>query len=284
MADFFAQHYNMIVILLSTTMLGISAGLMGCFLVLRKEALIADAVSHATLPGIGIGFLIAYTLEYDDGRFIPLLLSCAALTAFLGAKSVQYITNHTKLHPDTAIASTMSFFYGVGLILLNIIQNLETGNKAGLNSFLLGQVSGLTRIDLIMLFTVSVLSILLIYINYKTFRLLCFDKTYAQLIGMKTKITERLMLLLMILIVCVGLKTVGLILIVALLITPAVTARLWCNTTEAMLVTAACLGALSCAIGVYLSSLYTLPTGAVIVMTSFSLFCLSLIIRKLKHV
>lgn len=279
------ENYNATIVFVATALLGLSAGLVGCFLVLRKQALISDAVTHSTLPGVGIGFLISLFLGLDDGKYLPLLLLCSAMTAYIGAISVQFITDKTRLSPDTAIASVMSFFYGIGLLLLSIIQNIDAGNKAGLDSFLLGQVAGLRIDNLILLGAVSFIVLCLVVINFKNLRLLCFDKDYAELIGLKVKTTENLLLFLMILVICTGLKTVGLIMIIALLITPAITARLWTARSELMAALSAFFGALSCIGGVYISSaLYDLPTGSTIVLVAFALFTISLCIKIARGV
>ena len=279
-----SQHYNSTIVFVATALLGMSAGLVGCFLVLRRQALVSDAVTHATLPGIGIGFLLSLHFGLNDGKYLPLLLLCSGLTAYLGALSVQFITNNTRLSPDTAIASVMSFFYGFGLLLLSIIQNMNAGNRAGLNSFLLGQVSGLTISDLILLSSVSVIALILILTNFKNLRLLCFDKDYSSLLGLPTRTTETLLLFLMILVICTGLKTVGLIMIIALLIIPAITARLWTKRSEVMAFLSAIIGALSCIGGVYLSSdIYDLPTGSTIVLLAFIIFSISLFIRIIRN-
>ncbi len=284
MSDLFTLHYNTTIVFIATAALGLSAGLVGCFLVLRKEALVSDAVSHATLPGIGIGFLLSYYWGLNDGRYLPLLLLCSGITAYLGAVSVRYITTYTRLSADTAIASVMSFFYGCGLMLLSTIQNMDGGNRAGLNSFLLGQVSGLTKNDLILLTCVSLTIIGLTLLLFKNFRIFCFDQNFANQMGLNPKRTESFLLFLMILVVCAGLKTVGLILIIALLIIPAVTAKLWARRTENMALLSALFGGASCVIGVYISSdLYDLPTGATIVVCSFVLFLISALLR-VRHV
>lgn len=278
--DLFTLHYNISIVLIGTAALGLAAGLVGCFLVLRKEALVSDAVSHATLPGIGIGFLIAYAMGINDGRYLPLLLACSFITAYVGAVSVRYITNNTRLSPDTAIASVMSFFYGLGLMILSYIQTMDGGNRAGLNSFLLGQVSGLNKNDVVLLSVISLTVILTVVFLFKNFRLLCFDRSFSDLSGQNPKRIESILLVLMILVVCSGLKTVGLILIIALLIIPAVTARLWVTKTEHMAVLSSLFGAASCIVGVLLSSqFYSLPSGATIVVSAFVIFCFSAVLR-----
>ncbi len=277
-----AEHYNTVIVITATLILGISAGAVGSFLVLRKQSLISDAITHATLPGIALGFLISLSLGINDGKYMPLLLLCSALTAYLGALSVQYLTNHTRLSPDAAIATTMSFFYGVGLLLLSIIQNIPTGNKAGLSSFLLGQVAGLTRDDLMLIATISLLVLTLVILRFKELRLLCFDRQYASLIGMKVKRTEQLLTILVILVICAGLKTVGIIMIIALLIIPPITARLWTENSVRMITLSAIIGGLSAVLGVYISSdIYDLPTGSTIVLSAFTIFVLSVISTRL---
>ncbi len=280
MLDILAHNYNFVLVLLSTIALGISAGLVGCFLVLRKQALISDAVTHATLPGIGVGFLISLYLGYNDGRYLPILLLCSGISAYLGALSVQYLSNNTRLSPDTAIASVMSFFYGVGLLVLSIIQNLSKGDRAGLDSFLLGQVSGLSSANAFLLFIISVIVLALVILQFKNLRILCFDKDYAALIGMNVKRQEALLLFLMILVVCAGLKTVGLIMIIALLIIPAITARLWSDKSTVMAYLSAFFGSISCAIGTTLSKvIHDMPTGSIIIVVAFCLFLTSLLIN-----
>lgn len=282
MYELFIDNYNTSIVLITTFVLGVSSGLIGTFLVLRKQALLSDAITHSTLPGIGIGFLIAFSLDLDGGRFLPLLLAGAALTSYLGAMAVKYINNHTRLSPDTAIASVMSIFYAGGLMILSMIQNLGSGQRAGLDSFLLGQVSGLTSNDMFVLSTVSIIVISVIFAFFKNFKLLCFDYSFGDLTGQKIKNTDNLFLALTILVICTGLRTVGLILIIALLIIPAMTARLWTRKTEQMALLAALLGGLSCIAGVLISSdIYDLPTGSTIVIVTFILFTLSLALKPL---
>lgn len=278
-----ALNYNAIIVFFATAFLGGGAGLVGCFLVLRKQALVSDAVTHATLPGLSIGFLLSLFLDLNGGKFLPLLLLCAGGTAYIGAYIVQYISQNTRLSTDTAIASVMSFFYGTGLMILSIIQNMESGNKAGLNSFLLGTVSGLTISDLILLVCSSCIVAGVAILYFRQLRLLCFDKDYARLIDMDIKKTENILLFLMILIICIGLKTVGLILIIALLITPPITARLWTTCSEVMLALAAAIGMAGTTFGVHFSIIYDLPTGATIVLSVFSIFLLSLVATSIRR-
>ncbi|MGH1376842.1 MAG: metal ABC transporter permease [Alphaproteobacteria bacterium] len=280
----FTQHYNATIVILATFILGLSSGAVGTFLVLRKQSLISDAITHATLPGIALGFILSLSLDLNDGKYMPLLLACSAATAYLGALSVQFLTNHTRLPPDAAIATTMSFFYGLGLLLLSIIQNIPSGNKAGLGTFLLGQVAGLTHNDLILITAISLIVIILVLIQFKELRLLCFDRAYASLIGMNVNRTENLLLILVIMIICAGLKTVGLIMIIALLIIPPITARLWTSRTTYMVLLSSLIGGVSAITGVYVSSdIYDLPTGSTIVLSAFTIFIISILITAIRR-
>ncbi|MDH5722545.1 MAG: metal ABC transporter permease [Alphaproteobacteria bacterium] len=282
---FFSDHYNIILVIITTIMLGLSCGMVGPFLVLRKEALISDAMTHSTLPGLGVGFLLALSMGLNGGRFLPFLLLCSGITALLGALSVRWIINRTRLSQDVAIASVMSSFYGLGLVILSIIQSLETGNRAGLNSFLLGQVSGLTQQDLFMLTGIATLVLLLGIYNFKALRLLCFDPINAEFLGISKTKTENILLFLMISVICAGLKTVGLILILALLIIPPITARLWTDRSEVMFALSCAIAALACVNGVVVSGFfYDLPTGAIIVLSCAGFLFASLILSPIRRI
>ncbi len=272
----FQGGYNSNLVLLSTFVLGAACGVIGSFVYLRKRALLSDAISHATLPGIAFGFLAALALGLNDGRHLPTLMIGAATTALLGGLCIQWIKTNTRLNEDVAIGSVLSVFYGGGVVLLSIIQRLQAGSKAGLETFLLGQVSGLSANEsLIILVTCVLVAVAAIFL-FKELTLICFDFSYAQSSGQPYIKLDLTLLALMIVVVCVGLKTVGLVLIVALLIIPPVTARFWTDDMPSLIFLAAAFGALSCYIGGALSAtLPNLPTGATIVLTASSLFLLS---------
>lgn len=283
MPDFFLQNYNVLIVLVSTLILGAASGLVGCFLVLRKEALISDAVTHSTLPGIAIGFMISLSLGHEDGRYLPILLLCASITAQIGAYAVRFIIDNTRLSPDAAIASVMSFFYGFGLLLMSAIQTLSTGNKAGLGSFLLGQVAGLTSFDLMLIACISIVVVTLIALNFRKLALISFDPLYARLIDGQTKRYDLLLTFLMVLVVCAGLKTVGLILILALLILPAISARQLTKRCASMALLSAIIGAGASGMGVLISLNFAdLPTGSTIILCAFGILVITLGIKEIR--
>ncbi|MEM8598183.1 MAG: metal ABC transporter permease, partial [Pseudomonadota bacterium] len=134
--------YNAALVTIGSACLGVAAGTGGTFLFLRKRALVSDAVAHATLPGICLAF-IAMALFGGDGRSLPGLLAGSAITSVAGLLAIQWMVGRTRLTEDTAIGAVLSVFFGFGVVLLTVIQNLEVGRQAGLESFLLGSTAGM---------------------------------------------------------------------------------------------------------------------------------------------
>ncbi|MEL0145008.1 MAG: metal ABC transporter permease, partial [Alphaproteobacteria bacterium] len=138
----FRAGYNAALVTVGTTLLGIAAGSTGTFIFLRKRALLSDAVAHATLPGVGVAFMVLVALG-GDGRNLPALLAGSALSAWLGLVTVQWISRRTRLAEDAAIGAVLSVFFGGGIVLLTVIQAMTTGRRAGLEEFLLGATAGM---------------------------------------------------------------------------------------------------------------------------------------------
>lgn len=277
----FQGGYNTNLVLVSAMILGLAAGLVGSFIFLRQRTLISDAVSHATLPGIGIGFLVAFSLGLEGGRHLPTLMAGAALTGALAAISVQWIKDNTRLSEDIAIGSVLSVYYGGGVVLLSFIQRLKGAAQAGLDSFLLGQVTGTTLNEAYTITLLSLAVLVLCLLFLKELCLLCFDREFAQSIGAPVTRLDILLLALMLVIVCTGLKTVGMILILALLIIPPVTARLWTADFKHMLILASLLGVASAFFGAALSAHITnMPTGGAIVLSAAAMFTVSLLMTR----
>lgn len=277
--------YNTSVVLIGVTLLGIGSAAIGTFVLLRRRALISDAVGHATLPGVGLGFLTAYALGLDGGRNLPILLIGAGATGALGILSVQWIRDHTRLPEDTAIGTVLSVYFGIGTVLLSYIQSLPGGARAGLNSFLMGQSAALSLAEVWIIGVGSVVVILLCLLFFKEFKVLCFDQDFASVQGWPVRKLDLLMLALLLLAVSIGLKTVGLVLIVALLVIPPVAARFWTDDLKGMTLIAGVFGGLSGYLGAAASALVPrLPAGGVIVLTAGALFAVSLIVAPKRGV
>ncbi len=269
--------YNATLVALGAMLLGISAGISGTFLFLRKRAMISDAVSHATLPGIGMAFLVMVALG-GDGRNLPGLLLGSALTALLGLLCVGWLTRRTRLAEDAAIGAVLSVFFGVGIVLLTVIQSIGVGRQAGLDGFLLGSTAGMLWSDAVLITVGGALCLALVILLRRPMTLVSFDPEYAAAQGVPVARVDFMMMAVVMAVTVVGLKIVGLILIVALLIIPAVTARFWSEQAHHVLWLAGAFGGVAGFVGAALSaSAPNLPTGPIIVLTSFAIFALSLV-------
>lgn len=269
--------YNATLVTLGASLLGMAAGVGGTFLFLRKRALVSDAISHATLPGVGMAFLFMVALG-SEGRSLLGLLLGAALSAAAGLLVVLWLTRRTRLAEDAAIGAVLSVFFGFGVVLLTVIQSLSLGQQAGLESFLLGATAGMLRSDAIIILVSSALTLTLVLALRRPLTLAAFDPEYASATGQNMVRTDMAMMGLVLAVTVVGLKIVGLILIVALLIIPPVTARFWTDRSDHVVLLAGAFGGLAAYLGAAVSAAWPdMPTGPIIVLTSFGLFFGSLL-------
>lgn len=276
--------YNATLVTLGASLLGAAAGMAGTFLYLRKNALISDAISHATLPGLGFAFLVAFGFGID-GRQLLILLSGSALSAALGLYFVNWLTRETRLTQDTAIGCVLSVFFAFGVVLLTIIQVIPAGRKAGLESFLLGSTAGMLYSDALLIFILSIITALVLFVFLRPIKLVVFDQGYSETLGISVRRVDFIILMVTLAVTVLGMKIVGLILIVALLIIPAVSARFWSERTNIILVTATLFGALSGYIGSAISAVSPgLPTGPIIVLCCFGLFLFSFLFAPKRGV
>ncbi|WP_293575322.1 metal ABC transporter permease [Phaeobacter sp.] len=269
--------YNASLVAIGATLLGASAGITGTFLFLRKRALVSDAISHATLPGVGVAFLIMVAFGGDGRNLIGLLIG-SAVSAGIGLWCLNWLTRNTRLAEDAAIGAVLSVFFGFGVVILTVIQSLGVGRQAGLEGFLLGSTAGMLWNDALIIAAGGAATLLVILLMRRPMTLVAFDPEYASARGISVSQIDMLMMALVMAVTVVGLKVVGLILIVALLIIPPVTARFWTERSDLVVVFAGIAGALAAFIGAALSaSAPNLPTGPIIVLVSFALFALSLL-------
>lgn len=269
--------------LIGTGLLGACSGLIGSFITLRKRTLVSDAAAHATLPGLCVGFFLAYYLGYEGGKFLPALLLGAFSGGALSIACIRFIRKHSVLSQDTAIACTLGLFYSSGIVLLSIIQRLENAAQAGLEGFLLGQVTGLSSTDIIMIASICAAVFIICLLLKKDLQLLCFDTPFADTIGRPTKMTDRVLNILALVVLCAGLKMVGLILILALLIIPPTAARLLTDRFNLLLFLSTLIGLAGAYIGASLSAnIDDLPTGGAIVLSLSAIFIISLIFYAAK--
>jgi len=271
------EDYNTRMVFLGTATFSSLGGMVGTFLLLRKRSLMSDTISHATLPGVGIAFLLLYGFT-EVGKSLPLLLLGAGISSLLGVGLIQFVRRWSRLKDDVAMAIVLSFFFGVGITLLTLIQQLPTGNAAGLEQFIYGKASAMTAGDATFIFIAALLTTLVCGLFYKELALLCFDRDFAKAKGLPTELLDFILLLLITVTTVIGLQAIGLLLVVAMLIIPAAAARFWTHDLSKMMWVAMGIGLISGMGGVFLSAAFPrLPAGAVIVLMASLFFLISLV-------
>ncbi len=280
------EDYNTRVVVLGTTMLGLAAGMTGSFTLLRKRALVGDALSHATLPGIGLAF-VAATLLGSDGKSLPVLLLGAAASGLVGMASIVFIRNLTRLKEDAALGIVLSVFFGAGIAVLGVVQQMKTGHAAGLESFIYGKTASMVAADAWLIGVAGVACVGLCMLLFKELKLLCFDEAFARSRGFPVVVVvlDMLLMILVVVVTIIGLQAVGLILMIALLVVPAAAARFWTDGMAQMLAIAGVLGAASGMVGSAMSAILPrLPSGAMIVLVAAALFLASMIFGPARGV
>ncbi|MDR9394052.1 metal ABC transporter permease [Roseovarius sp. SYSU LYC5161] len=274
--------YNAALVAVGAGLLGMAAGATGTFLFLGRRALVSDAISHATLPGVGLAFMVMVWLG-GDGRALPGLLLGSALSAWAGLLCVSALTRHTRLGEDAAIGAVLSVFFGFGIVLLTVIQSMSAGRQAGLETFLLGATAGMLWNDAVIIAVGGGLVLALVILLRRPMALVAFDPEFAAGSGVRVHRMELAMMALAMAVTVVGLKIVGLILIVALLIIPPVAARFWTERVGAVVLIAGTIGGASGYIGAAVSATAPdLPTGPIIVLVAFALFLVSLLVAPVR--
>ena len=272
------RDYNTRLVVICTILLGCACGLMGGFLLLRKRSLMGDTLSHATLPGVGLSFMLLVALG-GDGKSLPILLAGAGITGIIGCVAVLFIRKQTRIKDDAAMGIVLSVFFGAGVSILGVIQKMPEGSAAGLESFIYGKTASMVMSDFQILVLVTFCVITCSLLLFKELRLLCFDENFAAALGWPVKYLDILLLALITSVMVAGLQAVGLILIIAFLITPAAAARFWTNQLDRMLLLSVLIGAASGWLGASLSACFPrLPAGAVIVLVAALFFVVSMLI------
>ncbi len=255
-------------VIMGIAIIGAVSGVVGTFSFLRKKTLIADAISHSVLPGICLGFMFAGTKD-------PIVLLTGALViGWISVWLIDYLSSTTKLSADTAIALVSTLFFAIGSVLLSVISKSQNAEQTGLKNFLFGKAATMTTFDIQVFTVVSIAIFVVVILFFKPFQLVCFNHEFAKSIGVKVKRMEFLLSTLTVMTVAIGIQAVGVVLMSALLIAPAASARYWTNRLPIMIFLAALFGTFSSVIGVMLSTMKNnMPTGPWIV---FSLFTFTL--------
>lgn len=260
--EFFSfQDANVIYVVLGTVLLAAASAIVGSFTFLKKKSLAGDAVAHAVLPGICLAFMFA-------GNKNPFALIVGSfITGWLSLICIDFITSKTKLKEDTAIGLVLSVFFGVGILLLTSIQHSGNAEQSGLEGFIFGKAAALVGTDIVIFATLALILVTTVLLCFKELTLIAFDVSFAKAIGFPVRGLELLLTTLTVMAVVVGIQAVGVVLMAAMLITPAAAARFWTDKLKVMVFLAALLGGISAVGGSLVSYLFVnMPTGAWIVL------------------
>lgn len=270
--DLLPLNYSDAVVAIGAALLGITAGALGVFAVLRQRSLVGDALAHAALPGVCVAFIA--TGAKDAGT----LLVGAAVAGLIGAVAMVGIERTGRIRPDAAIGVVLSSFFSLGIVLLTFIASSGDANQAGLEKYLFGQAAGLLERDLVVMAILAATSLTVVALVFRPLKTTLFDPSFAGSTGLPVRALEILMTGLLVVAVVVGLRTVGAILMVAMLTAPAVAARQLTRSLAVMLPVAALIGAAVGVAGALAASGSDLPTGPVIVLVATAVVITSVLV------
>ncbi|MFI4871335.1 MAG: iron chelate uptake ABC transporter family permease subunit [Phycisphaerales bacterium JB061] len=274
---FAGQASNTTVVVVASGLFGVAAGLVGVFALLRKRSLTADAIGHATLPGVAGAFIVGTMLGLPV-REGPWLLVGAAIAGALGAWMIQLIAHRTRLGEDAAIGIVLSVFFGVGVVLLGVVQNMESGTQGGLSTFIFGHTASMLAADARAMGLIALFVLIVTFVLRKQLTLVCFNDTYARATGWPVQFVDLLLLGLIIVVSVAGLRAVGLLLVVAMITIPPAAARFWSDHLGKIVLVSALIGGVSGSVGAAMSALAPgRPAGAVIVLTAGVFFAISML-------
>ncbi|GAA1698242.1 metal ABC transporter permease [Dietzia cercidiphylli] len=272
-------------VLFGTMTIGLVAGALGSFAYLRKQSLISDVISHAALPGALLAFLASVVVLGTDGRNMIGLIVGAVAIGTVAALFANGVTRVSKTQIDTAMAVSLTIFFGAGMLLMRIIGNGAFPGKGGIQDYLFGNASAITVADLTTSIAVGALALGLMVVFWKEFALRTFDPVHSTVLGFRATFIDTLMFTTIVIATVIGVKAVGLVLMVAFVVTPPAAARQWTRTLPGMVTLSGVFGALGSGIGAYLSIvLGRVPTGPLIVLTLFVIFLISLLASPRRSV
>jgi manganese/zinc/iron transport system permease protein len=265
--------YTLRNVALGSAVLGIVGGVLGTFAVLRRQGLVGDALAHAALPGICLAFMLS------GSRAPAVLMLGAAISGWLGTLLILRIVRDTRLSEDTALGIVLTVFFGLGIVLLTQIQQSNNANQAGLDRYLFGQAATLVEEDVRTMAVVGAAALLVVALLFKELKLLSFDIEFAATLGFPTQRLNVLLTSSIVVAVVIGLQTVGVVLMAAMLVAPAVAARQWTNRLGMMVLLSGAFGAVAGVSGALISvTARRIPTGPMIVLCATAIVVVSLVI------
>lgn len=263
--------YTLRTVALGSAALGAVSGTLGVFAVLRREALLGDAISHAALPGIVLAFMLT------GSKSTAVLVAGAFAAGWLGMALMRLVTRNTRIPAESALGIVLSVFFGLGLMLLTFVQRKPNAAQAGLETFLFGQAATLVQGDVAVIAGLGFASLAVVMLLWKEFKVLSFDPDFGASLGLPMRSVELVLTTALVLAIVTGLQTVGVVLMAAMVVAPAAAARQWTDGLGTMVWLAALFGGLAGAVGAVVSSTAAgLPTGPTIVLTVSVIVAISL--------
>lgn len=265
-------------VFVGTTAIGGVSGALGCFAYLRRQSLMGDIVSHSSLLGVVAAFLLVHSLGLGDPKSVATIVPGALVAGTLAMLLASSITNRTRIKEDASMGVMLAVFFGTGTFLLRYAKESVGREASGLDGYVFGLAAALSNADLLMIAGLGVVSIATMLVFWKEFKLVTFDPVFARSIGLRTRILDPLLVLLLVIGIVIGIRAVGVILMIALLITPAASARQWTRHLGSMVTLAALFGAISGGLGSVLSTQLGVPPGPVIVLVVTAVFIVSILL------
>jgi len=264
--------YTLLLVLQGAALLGILAGVMGTCVLLRQQSLLGDALSHAALPGILTMFLCT------QSKNPWILLIGGGCVGVCGVIVMHLIMRYTRLKKDTILGIILSVFFGCGLVLMSLVQKYAGSGQAIINRFLFGSVATLLPSDIVIISSIALVVLGLFVLLWKEISLYLFDPHLYILSGFSVRGIEIVLTGLLLVVIIVGLQTVGVVLMSTMLVAPAAAARQWTKHLWHMVILSAFFGGLFAVIGVIISAAFDhLPTGPMIVIVATLVVMISLV-------
>lgn len=242
--------------LLTSIMVGIVCGVIGCFIILRGMALMGDAISHAVLPGVAISYAVGINFFFG-----------AVFTGVLTAIGIGFVSQHSRIKQDTSIGIMFTAAFALGVILITVLES-----STDLYHILFGNVLAVRPSDVWITLAIGLIVLISVYVFYKELLVTSFDPTMAEVYGLPVRLIHYFLMTLLTMVTVASLQTVGIVLVVAMLITPAATAYLLTDRLSVMIFLSAAIGASAAVIGLYFSFTYNLASGATIVLAATAIF------------
>jgi len=278
--ELFADH-TFQTVLIGTMLIGAVSGAIGCLAYLRRQSLVGDVISHSSLLGIMVFFLLSYWFTGQGSKSLMLLIPGATLSGILALLLTRVIVDQNSVRDDSALGVMLAVFFGTGVLILRSVQKMNPPipGRRGLEDYLFGMAASMTHSDLIMIGVVGGLSLTVMMLFWKELKVFSFDPLFTQGLGYRTKVLDLLLIAILVCAVVIGIQCIGVILMIAMLVTPAAAARQWTATLGSMVLVAAAIGAGCGAVGCTVSATMTgLPTGPVVVLSGSIVLLLSILL------